>query len=129
MQSVRNTADRLAAKRRQDEGFTLIELLVVIVILGVLATVVVFSVGGITNRGDVAACQADRSTVEIAVEAFRAQSLTGVYPATEQAVVDAGLLRALSTKHDVTPNTGAVTAVLPIGLIVHRRAVRPPGNP
>ncbi|MGW5532330.1 type II secretion system protein, partial [Streptomyces xanthochromogenes] len=36
--------------RRQD-GFTLIELLVVIVILGVLAAIVVFSVRGIGDKG------------------------------------------------------------------------------
>ena len=111
--AVNKTAERLAAKRGKDEGFTLIELLVVIVILGVLAAVVVFSVGGITDRGEVAACKADRSTVEVAVEAFRAQSPTGVYPPSELAVVTAGFLRAESTKHNVTPNTGAVTGLAP----------------
>ena len=78
MQSVRNTADRPAAKRGKDEGFTLIELLVVIVILGVLAAVVVFSVGGLTDRGAAAACKSDVKTVEIAVEAYRAK--LGLYP-------------------------------------------------
>ena len=37
--------------KKQDEGFTLIELLIVIVILGILATVVVFSVRGLTDPG------------------------------------------------------------------------------
>ncbi len=55
--------------KKNDEGFTLIELLIVIVILGILATVVVFAVGGITNRGKDRACKADRSTIEVAVEA------------------------------------------------------------
>ncbi len=35
---------------KQDKGFTLVELLIVIVILGILATVTVFAVTGITNR-------------------------------------------------------------------------------
>ena len=38
--------------KKQDEGFTLIELLIVIVILGILATVVVFAVSGIRDSGD-----------------------------------------------------------------------------
>lgn len=63
---------------KQDEGFTLIELLIVIVILGILATVVVFAVGGITDQGQESACKAELKTVEVAVEAYRAQELT--YP-------------------------------------------------
>jgi prepilin-type N-terminal cleavage/methylation domain-containing protein len=36
---------------KQDKGFTLVELLIVIVILGILATVTVFAVRGITDQG------------------------------------------------------------------------------
>ncbi len=43
---MRRTIDRLQAARREDRGFTLIELLIVIIILGILAAVVVFSVRG-----------------------------------------------------------------------------------
>ena len=59
--------------KKQDEGFTLIELLIVIVILGILATVVVFAVGGITDRGQESACDADFKTLEVAYEAYVAQ--------------------------------------------------------
>ena len=45
--------------KKNDEGFTLIELLIVIVILGILATVVVFAVGGITDKGKTSACKAE----------------------------------------------------------------------
>ena len=55
--------------KNQDEGFTLIELLIVIVILGILATVVVFAVGGITDQGQTSACKAELKTIEVAVEA------------------------------------------------------------
>ena len=50
--------------RQEESGFTLIELLIVIVILGVLAGIVVFAVGGINDRGEAAACKADNKTVE-----------------------------------------------------------------
>ena len=65
--------------REEESGFTLIELLIVIVILGILAGVVIFSVGGITDTGVEAACKTDLKTVETAVEAYRAQQK--VYPA------------------------------------------------
>jgi prepilin-type N-terminal cleavage/methylation domain-containing protein len=69
--------ERLAQKRANNEqGFTLIELLVVIVILGILAAVVVFSVRGITNRGANSACQATKTAMLTAAEANYAQNNT-----------------------------------------------------
>ena len=57
-----------------DEGFTLIELLIVIIVLGILAAVVVFSLGSVTGKSAVAACQADGATVNTAMAAFAAQN-------------------------------------------------------
>ncbi len=70
------TLDRMRAARRDQSGFTLIELLIVIVILGVLAAIVVFSVRGITDRGDKSACKANLSTVQTASEAYYAKNST-----------------------------------------------------
>jgi len=72
---------RLAEARKNQSGFTLIELLIVIVILGVLAGIVVFAVAAFTNDGKVTACKADKKSVEVAAEAFRAK--TGAYPAAQ----------------------------------------------
>ena len=47
-------------KRAGEGGFTLIELLIVIVILGILAAIVVFAVGGITDRGNTVGVQVGR---------------------------------------------------------------------
>ena len=58
---------------KQDKGFTLVELLIVIVILGILATVTVFAVRGITDRGQENACDVDERTLETSIEAFYAQ--------------------------------------------------------
>ena len=85
---LHNHLERLRASRKGEDGFTLIELLIVIVILGVLAGIVVFSVRGITDRGDTSACKSNQKTAEVAVEAFYAKN--GSNPATLAALVDDG---------------------------------------
>jgi general secretion pathway protein G len=57
-----------------DEGFTLIELLIVVVILGILAGIVVFAVGGITDRGKDSACKTEKKTIQTAEEAYYAKN-------------------------------------------------------
>jgi prepilin-type N-terminal cleavage/methylation domain-containing protein len=59
---------------KQDKGFTLVELLIVIVILGILATVTVFAVRGITDRGQENACDVDQRTLDTSIEAFYART-------------------------------------------------------
>jgi prepilin-type N-terminal cleavage/methylation domain-containing protein len=97
---------------RHEEGFTLIELLIVIVILGILATVVVFAVSGITDRGKKSSCAADKATVETAIEAYDANY--NAYPTSAALLVSGGLLRAESTKYTVaitTSGSATFTAV------------------
>jgi len=71
---------------RREQGFTLAELLVVVVILGILAAVVVFAVGNSTDNAKASACDAERSTLETAIEAYRAQ--TGDYPASNASLLE-----------------------------------------
>jgi general secretion pathway protein G len=103
--------DRLDAGRQ--DGFTLIELLIVIVILGILAGIVVFAVGGINDRGQASACKADRKTLEVAEEANYAKN--GSY-AAEATLVSNGFLRSPSDLYDATaagvvsPSTAGTTA-------------------
>jgi prepilin-type N-terminal cleavage/methylation domain-containing protein len=95
-------------------GFTLVELLVVIVILGVLAGVVVFAVGGISNNSVKSACAADVATIQTAEDAYFAQNnaYVGI-----PALVTAGLLRSSPTLvsgattyvFTASTTTGAVT--------------------
>jgi general secretion pathway protein G len=70
-----STYQRLKRQRDAGEinGFTLIELLIVIVVLGILAAVVIFALGGVTGKSAKAACQADGATLSTAISALRAQ--------------------------------------------------------
>ncbi len=108
--TVEPTADRLHGRSAGpgDHGFTLIEMLVVVMILGVLGTVVVMSLGGLSTEAADTGCHADRHQLETAVEAFVAQ--TGVHQVAatgidhdrfERSLVEDGFLRSPSTSHDL----------------------------
>ncbi len=86
--------EQLKDKNLVEQGFTLIELLVVIAILGILAGVVVFAVGGITDRGKTSACMTEVRTVRTALEATYAK--TGAYPAAAGTDSQAATAAALS---------------------------------
>ena len=108
------------ATTKRDKGFTLVELLIVIAILGVLATITVLSVRGITNRGAEQACRADSKTLDVAFEAFNSQWGTTAIPITggtvpagasftlgadaEATLLNANLLKSVSPKWVLAAN-------------------------
>jgi prepilin-type N-terminal cleavage/methylation domain-containing protein len=92
---------------REDDGFTLVELLVVIAILGILAGIVVFSVAGITNNGQKAACGTEASTVRTAMEAYQAQAKPHAYP-TAMAGLTGTFLATTPVNVDI--NTASATS-------------------
>ena len=56
----------------------MIEILIVIVVLGILAAVVIFALGGIGGETAVAACQADGATVASAISVFNHENAGAV---------------------------------------------------
>jgi prepilin-type N-terminal cleavage/methylation domain-containing protein len=58
-----------------EKGFTLVELLIVIVILGILAGIVVFAVGNLTQDAGKNACKTEVDTTKTAAEAFKVRAL------------------------------------------------------
>ena len=95
--------------KKQDKGFTLVELLIVIVILGILATVTVFAVRGISNRGQDSACATDLRTMQTAVEAWYAQENTAP---TEEQLISRGFLAGQSANYNL--EAGDPVTVVPV---------------
>ena len=112
---LRTLKKRYQSDRRDDAGFTLIELLIVIIILGVLAGVVVFSVAGINDRGAKSACKSDVKTVTAAAEAYYANN--NAYAASIAALKTAGLLQEVPTSAQYTIGY-AVNAGPPASVVV-----------
>ena len=80
----------------------------VVIILGILAGVVVFAVGSISDRGAQSACKADTAALAAAEEAYFASKLPlGAYLPQDKVaaagdLVEAGRLHAPPTLHTVT---------------------------
>ena len=81
-------------ENKQDKGFTLVELLIVIVILGILATVTVFAVRGITARSQTNACDVEQRALETAVEAYYVDSGTQTFPSDLASLVSGGFIKS-----------------------------------
>jgi general secretion pathway protein G len=75
--------ERRKSGEASESGFTLIELLIVIVVLGILAAIVVFSLTGVSGESKQAACTTDAKSVEVAVDAYEAAN-SGAVPTQAQ---------------------------------------------
>ena len=94
---------------KKDKGFTLVELLIVIVILGILATVVVFAVANVTEKAQDNACGVEKKTIQTASESYKAVN-NGDIPADFDALASY-LTEDISTSLWALDAEGNVSAV------------------
>jgi general secretion pathway protein G len=108
---------RFKTRTRVEDGFTLIEIMVVILILGLLATIVVQSLRGATDRAKRTKAQADISELKTALDRYYLDN--GSYPTTDQG------LQALVTP----PTSGNIPANYEQGGYIERVPNDPWGHP
>src|SRR4029077_5613010 len=85
----------MKSRRYNQDGFTLIEIMVVILILGLLATIVVQSLRGATDKAKRVKAQADIAEIKTGLDRYYLDS--GSYPTSDQGL--ASLMSAPSSGH------------------------------
>ena len=111
-----------------DGGFTLIELLIVIVVLGILAAVVVFSLGSVTGNAAKASCQTDVASVNTAEAAYYAQNGSYTTTQTNLTAVNTGSLQTWPTNSHYTISVAVATASVSINVAPGDITVEPLGG-
>ena len=84
---------------RDDDGFTLIEMLIVVVVVGILASIVVFAMRNHAAEAMQSACATDASAVQTAQQAR--QILTGSFAPDVASLVPDFIRTAPTTMHYV----------------------------
>lgn len=78
---------------RSRSGFTLLELIIVVAVIGILATIAMPALKDVPRRAAEAVLKSDLRTFRDVIDQFHGDK--GHYPATLDALVEAGYLRAI----------------------------------
>lgn len=102
MLSIKNGA------RRARRAMTLIEQVFVAALILAGAVVAYFSIVGVEDKGQAAACSAERASIVTAQEVYKSQN--GAFAISVDSLVTSGLLTKSTTLHS-TDTTGKVTGL------------------
>jgi prepilin-type N-terminal cleavage/methylation domain-containing protein len=118
IERFREIQERKSAGNDSNYGFTLIELLIVIIVLGILAAIVVLSLGGVTGESKAAACNAEAHTVQIADDEYNADpSNNGAWSPDIATLVTDNDLKTAPSDDGYTLSVSAATTDIPQVLI------------
>jgi prepilin-type N-terminal cleavage/methylation domain-containing protein len=92
---------------RDERGFTLIELVIAIVVVGVLSAVAIVGIGGLTDRGKKASCNATRDAAKTAVAVYFANNSS--YPTNFNPQLTSGAAPLLDVPSTVTASGGSLS--------------------
>jgi prepilin-type N-terminal cleavage/methylation domain-containing protein len=113
----RELQERRQGEEAPEGGFTLIELLIVIVVLGILAAIVIFSLTGVTGQSQAAACNTDAKSVEVAVAAYEANPPTGIAAGTAPATMDDLVSAYLHSAPTATTDSNGYAITMAAGVV------------
>lgn len=98
---------------QRERGFTLIEMLIVVVVVGILTAVAIVGIGGLTDNGQVSACQASADAAKAASAVYFANSSPSTFPADFNNLITPK--RVYEIPSGVTPQAPATGTVVLVG--------------
>jgi prepilin-type N-terminal cleavage/methylation domain-containing protein len=96
----------MVAKGRTDQrGFTLVELLLTIVVVGILSSIAIVGIGGLTHTAKAATCKPTMDAAKVAVTSYFAKQTPNQYPSGFDKVIASHDLELLGGVQQPTATT------------------------
>jgi type IV pilus assembly protein PilA len=92
-------------RRTNQRGFTLVELLLTIVVVGILSSIAIVGIGGLTHTAKAATCKPTMDAAKVAVTSYFAKQNPNQYPSGFDAVIASNDLELLGGVQNPTATT------------------------